>query len=115
MTQTEIVLSRYSEALGDLGNVRDDPSGIADALRARLNFRLGLLYLELCDTSQAHTMYEDGVAIVETLADQETRLGLYDQAIEELRDVDVQSLSQCTAGADLVDALDELLESARDE
>jgi tetratricopeptide (TPR) repeat protein len=87
MTQTHIALSRYAEALSDLVQVADDPEDIASVFRARLTFKQAFTYLKLDDIDRARIVYEDGIEIVETLADQKTQRTLYDEALRDLRTV----------------------------
>jgi tetratricopeptide (TPR) repeat protein len=85
MTQTQVALSRYGEALGDLDQVADDPGDIAGILRARLTFKQAFTHLKLDDIDQARIVYEDGIEIVAALADQKTQRTLYDEALGDLR------------------------------
>ncbi len=108
LANSETALSRYKEALTDLGGVTRDPAGTADALRARLTFGKALIFVRLADKDQAQTTYDEAIAITDRLRDKETRENLYDEAIDGL-----QALG--TEGVDLAIDLISQLETARDK
>jgi tetratricopeptide (TPR) repeat protein len=107
LTNETSALDRYDEALDDLLAVSDDPTGIADTLRANLTFQKALLYVRLGSADEARSAYEAGVAIAEGYADREARRLLFNEAIDDLRTVE-------TSMAETVAELIALLESARD-
>jgi tetratricopeptide (TPR) repeat protein len=108
LTATQVTLARYDEALGDLLAVFDDPSGIADTLRAQLTFQKALLQVRLGSADEARSTYEAGVAITEGVEDREARRLLYNEAINDLRAAD-------TDLAETAAELIRLLKSARDQ
>jgi len=77
-------VSRLDEAIGDLGNVTQDPSGVAAALRARLTFKKALLYLGEGATEEVRSAYEAGIAIAQGVEDRETWEALFDEAMADL-------------------------------
>ena len=82
-------LDRYGGALGDLGDVHQDPSGIADALRTHLTFKKALIYLR-AGSNEVWSTYREGIDIAATL-NEDTRRTLYDEALDDLRAIDPAS------------------------
>lgn len=93
LTAEGVAISRYSEAIGDLEAVAQDPAGIGDALRARLSFKKALIYIKLGREDQAQSTYGDGIVVADTLTDEETRRSLYDEAIADLQALDTDPTS----------------------
>jgi tetratricopeptide (TPR) repeat protein len=85
LIEKNTAVSRLGEAIGDLGDVTQDPSSVAEALRVRLTFKKALLYVGEGATEEARSAYEAGIAIAQGVEDYETWQALFDEAAADLR------------------------------